>query len=139
MILIRVFIEWHITSGALGRLGNRIPSAWPWPFLVFNTANVRKLNRNTKAKGLFPNPTFPKLLLAVVILTSVRRLTLLLLEYLPSRTATNKFLLLVFCCPGQMVIKSNCRPNRLKQLQFLILVNKVPRYFFFKSLNAFLK
>jgi hypothetical protein len=28
------------------------------------TANVRKLNRNTKAEGLFPNPTLPKLLLA---------------------------------------------------------------------------
>ena len=47
----------------MGRLGNRIPSAYPWPYLVFNTANVQKLNRITKAEGLFPNPTLPKPLL----------------------------------------------------------------------------
>jgi hypothetical protein len=29
----------------------------------FNTANVPKFNRNTKAEGLFPNPTLPKPLL----------------------------------------------------------------------------
>jgi hypothetical protein len=23
------------TSGALGRLGNRIPPAWPWPYLLY--------------------------------------------------------------------------------------------------------
>ena len=32
-----------------------------------NTSNVQKLNRITKAEGLFQNPTLPKLMLAAVL------------------------------------------------------------------------
>jgi len=33
----------------------------------FNTAKVQKLNRITKAEGLFPNPTLPKPLLGACL------------------------------------------------------------------------
>ena len=56
----------HVRSNIVQRPG--LWEGWEIEFLLpglgrifcINTANVQKLNRNTKAEGLFPNPTFPK-------------------------------------------------------------------------------
>jgi hypothetical protein len=49
----------------LGRLGNRIPSAWPWPYLFLLRPKYKSSIELQKPKAYSHSPTFPKPLLAV--------------------------------------------------------------------------